>query len=210
MKIISVSISIVVLAGFCAAAGAQDSTAVRKDPDAWESRWNSLQPPEAVLDTIGVTPGMRVGEIGAGRGRYVVHVAKRVGADGLVYANDIDSEKLSYLEHRCERDSLTNIVTILGRETNPCFPEGKIDLVYVINSYHHFDKPVELLERTRPALKPEGRLVIVEHDPEKLSHGDHNRSKETVISQVTEAGFELIRISTFLEFDTIYIFRIAK
>lgn len=206
--------ALVVLYIVCAAAvlpapvDAQDSTSV--DPDAWEARWNGLQPPEAVLDTIGVIPGMRVGEIGAGRGRYAVHVAKRVGAEGRMYANDIDQIALAYLQYRCRRDSLGNVETILGSVTSPRFPEGALDLVYIINSYHHFEKPVELLKETRPALKPGGRLVIIEHDPEKQAHQDHNRSKETVISEAAEAGFDLVRMSTFLEFDTIYIFRVTK
>ena len=210
MRRLSFLLCIVVLTGVCTSAGAQDSTSVSEDPDAWESYWNGKQPPEAVLDTMGVTPGMVVGEIGAGRGRYVVHAAKRVGSGGMVYANDIDNEKLVYLRHRCERDTIPNIRTILGSATLPRFPEGELDLIYVINSYHHFDKPVRLLKETRPALKTEGRLVIVEHDPQKRIRHGHDTSAETIIKQARESGFELVRMSTFLEFDTIYIFRVVK
>ncbi|MFH1756002.1 MAG: methyltransferase domain-containing protein, partial [Candidatus Latescibacterota bacterium] len=119
--------------GFEGSAAFQNRQETGTDPDAWEARWNNLQPPDAVLDTIGVDPGMAVGEIGAGRGRYAVHVAKRVGPDGLVYANDIDREKLDYLRHRCERDSIGNIKTILGMVTLPHFPAAALDLIYIIN-----------------------------------------------------------------------------
>ena len=60
------------------------------DPDAWENYHNSIQPPEKVMDAIGIKLGMIVGEVGAGRGRYAVHMAKRVGDTVIVYSNDID------------------------------------------------------------------------------------------------------------------------
>ena len=85
-------------------------------PDAWEQRCNSLQPADKVMDAIGVKPGMMVGEVGAGRGRFAVKMAKRVGTTGKIYANDIDARELEYLKHRCKRDHITNIETILGTD----------------------------------------------------------------------------------------------
>jgi len=67
------------------------------DPDAWEKRHNAYQPPEQVMDSLGVKHGMVIAEIGAGRGRYIVHMANRVGATGKIYANDIDKKALDYL-----------------------------------------------------------------------------------------------------------------
>ena len=79
-----------------------------QNPDAWEKRQNDRQPPEKVMDAIGVKPGMIIGEVGAGRGRYVVHMARRTGPEGKVYANDIDKVALDYLDHRCKRDNIPN------------------------------------------------------------------------------------------------------
>jgi ubiquinone/menaquinone biosynthesis C-methylase UbiE len=181
------------------------------DPDAWEARHNAYQPPEKVLDAMGVKPGMLVAEVGAGRGRYVVHVAARVGDTGMVYANDIDEDALEYLRFRCERDGIGNVETLLGEVTDPLLPEGKMDIVYVINTYHHFDKPVELMRNILPALKPDGLLVIVEHDPNKMPDAGPQSTtpQDELLDQAEKAGYELVRIETFLERDNINIFRRA-
>jgi ubiquinone/menaquinone biosynthesis C-methylase UbiE len=184
--------------------------ALAEGPDDWEDYWNTKQPPEKVMDALGVAPGMVVGEVGAGRGRYVVKMARRVGPAGKVYANDIKFEALVYLASRCERDSIPNVETILGSVTDPRLPAGELDLVYVINSYHHFDQPVALLRNMAPALKRDGRLVIIEHDPVKTNSSGHSTAQDTVRSHATAAGYELIAIKTFLELDTIYIFKIAE
>ena len=178
-----------------------------RDPDAWEARHNAIQPPDKVMDAIGVEPGWVIAEVGAGRGRYVVHMAERVGSTGKVYANDIDGDALEYLEHRCERDGISNVVTILGEVTDPLLPVGALDMVYMINTYHHLDEPVELMRNIVPGLKPGGILVIIEHDSAKLPDEDeHTTTQETLLKQVGEAGFELVRIETFLEKDNINIF----
>lgn len=178
-------------------------------PDAWEQRWNNLQPPDKVMDTIGVKPGMTVGEVGAGRGRYAVKMAERVGPTGKVYANDIDPGKIEYLNLRIKRDNITNIETIPGAVSDPRLPKGKLDVVYFINTYHHIAYPVEMLKNIAPALKPGGLLVIIEHSPEKTpDFGWHRTPKETVLQQAKEAGFKLVRLETFLELDNIYILKV--
>ncbi len=84
-----------------------------------EARLNGLQPPDKVMDIIGLAAGMRIAEIGAGRGRYVVHLADRVGPEGRVYAQDIDAEALRHCAERCRRCGFNNVETILGDQTDP-------------------------------------------------------------------------------------------
>jgi ubiquinone/menaquinone biosynthesis C-methylase UbiE len=186
-------------------AGAVDAC----DTEAWEERWNRYQPPEMVMDSIGVRAGMVVAEVGAGKGRYVVHMAARVGGEGKVYANDIDEEKLEYLQARCEREGLDNVETILGEVENPLLPQGEIDLVYLINTYHDLDKPVELMRNIIPALKPGGVLVIIEQDTQKSSSKHHAIDQDELFDQAERAGYVLVRVMTFLERDNINIFRPA-
>jgi len=176
-------------------------------PEAGEASWNVYQPPEMVMDSIGVKAGMVVAEVGAGNGRYVVHMAARVGDSGKTYANDIDKSKLDYLESRCEREGLDNVETILGEVEDPLLPEGEIDLVYLINTYHDLDKPVELMRNIIPALKPDGVLVIIEQDTQKSSSNHHAIDQEELFDQAERAGYELVRVMTFLERDNINIFR---
>jgi ubiquinone/menaquinone biosynthesis C-methylase UbiE len=76
---------------------------------AYEEWANDKQPPDTVMDAIGVRAGMVIGEVGAGRGRYTVHLARRVGSTGKIYANDIDAEALAFLRERCRRSQITNV-----------------------------------------------------------------------------------------------------
>lgn len=178
------------------------------DDDSWEDYQNEYQPPELIMDTIGIRPGMVVAEVGAGRGRFVVHMAARVGFDGKVYANDIDVKKLEYLRYRCERDSIYNVDTILGEVDDPLLPEGEMDVVYMINTYHHLAQPVELMRNIIPSLKPGGRLVVIEHDPEKYPEAgpDHSTPHDELIQEAEAAGYELLRLVDFLERDNINVF----
>lgn len=170
-----------------------------------EARLNRLQPPNKVMDAIGIVQGMTVAEIGAGRGRYVVQLAVRVGESGKVYAEDIDSAALQHLERRCKRWSLKNVETILGNVTDPKLPEGELDLIFVISSYHHFDDPVALLRNARPALKPDGKLAIGEWLPSDGNDSEYSSPKE-MEAQMNAAGYKLERIETFLEKNNMYIY----
>jgi ubiquinone/menaquinone biosynthesis C-methylase UbiE len=172
-----------------------------------ETRLNEYQPPELVMDSLGVRAGMVVAEVGAGQGRYVVHMAARVGDTGKVYANDIAKDKLDYVQSRCEREGLENVETILGEVEDPLLPEGEIDLVYLINTYHDLDKPVELMRAIIPALKPDGVLVVIEQDTEKSTSNHHTIDQAELFDQAQRAGFKLVRVMTFLERDNINIFR---
>lgn len=145
--------------------GAREQEGVLKPENANEARLNRLQPPDKVMDAIGVRPGMKVAEIGAGHGRYVVQLAVRVGEKGRVYAEDIDAGTLEHLKKRCQKWGLKNVQTILGEVADPKLPEGELDLIFIISSYHHFDNPITLLRKARPSLKPDGILVIAEWLP---------------------------------------------
>jgi ubiquinone/menaquinone biosynthesis C-methylase UbiE len=168
-----------------------------------EARLNRLQPPDQVMDAIGVKPGMVVAEIGAGRGRYVVQLAVRVGETGKVYAEDIDKEALQHLESRCRRWGLSHVETIVGEVADPKLPENELDLIFVISSYHHFDDPVALMQAARPALKPDGMVAIGEWLPKD---GRHFGTPEEVEAQLKAAGYTLERIETFLEENNMYIY----
>lgn len=184
---------------------AQEKQGVLAPENANEARLNRLQPPDKVMDAIGIVPGMVVAEIGAGRGRYVVQLAVRVGESGKVYAEDIDAAALRYLEKRCERWNLKNVETILGGITDPKLPEGELDLIFIISSYHHFDDPIALLRNARSALKPDGRLAIAEWLPQ----GENDRESTTpeqMADQMNAAGYKLERIETFLEENHVYIY----
>jgi ubiquinone/menaquinone biosynthesis C-methylase UbiE len=187
----------------------QDQAGVLAPENSNEARLNRLQPPDRVMDAIGVEAGMAVAEIGAGRGRYVVQLAVRVGDTGKVYAEDISKASLDHLEKRCERWGLKQVETILGDVTDPKLPEAELDLIFVISSYHHFADPVTLMRNARPALKPDGILAIGEWLPREDGGGGYNTPEE-MEAELKEAGFRLVRIETFLQKNNmnLYIFKL--
>lgn len=201
-------ILITILVFFITSAAAQDAQeqqGVLAPENANEARLNRLQPPDKVMDAIGVSPGMVVAEIGAGHGRYVVQLAVRVGENGKVYAEDIDDEALKHLEKRCARWGLENVETVAGDVIDPKLPERELDLIFVISSYHHFEDPVALLRNAKSALKPDGKLAIGEWFPtdERPQSGT---APEKMEAQMNAAGYKLERIETFLKANRIYIY----
>jgi len=156
------------------------------------------------MDVIGVKPGMTIGEVGAGRGYFTFKLARRVGDQGKIYANDIDQEALMSIESRCRAEGITNIEIILGKIDDPGFPEGKIDMVFMSFVFHLLEKPVELLRNLKPSMKPGASLIII--DPRKAKMTPEVE-KWKIIEPAVGAGFELLRKETFLDRANIYIFR---
>ena len=173
----------------------------------WEKGINERQPPLQIIDAIGLKPGMVVGEVGAGTGRMTMWLADRVGDSGRIYANDISKEHLDHLRMRSLQSGFLNIEFILGEVDNARLPAGALDMAFMINVYHHLDNPVPLIQNILPSLKPGATLVIVECDPEKVDWGKEEgcTSPGDMARELRAAGFELVRVSKFLNEDNIYI-----
>lgn len=178
----------------------------------FEKRANDRQPPDKVMDAIGVRPGMVIGEIGAGRGRYTVHLAERVGDTGKVYANDINESVLSYLRNRCRRNAIRNIETILGEVDDPLFPGDSLDMAFMVWVYHHLDEPVALLENLKHSLKPGATVVILDPAVERGGERDSPEAtaREKVERDAGKAGYELVRVEEFLPRDNIFILKVKE
>jgi ubiquinone/menaquinone biosynthesis C-methylase UbiE len=173
-----------------------------------EVRLNERQPPDLVLKSIGIKPGMIIGEVGAGRGRYTVQIASRIGPSGKIYANDIVEDYLKYIEKRCANHGLKNVETVLGGLTDPKLPPAALDMVIMVNVVHCLAEPVALLRNIKKSLKPDGVIVIVEGSLEKYPDAAGEwfpRSKYLKIYK--DAGYQVIREETFLPQDNIYILK---
>jgi ubiquinone/menaquinone biosynthesis C-methylase UbiE len=173
----------------------------------WEKRTFIKQPPEKVLDAAGVEPGMVIGELGAGKGRFTMYLARRVGETGKILANDIDDESLEFLRERCRKAGIQNVETILGRVDDPLFPEASLDMAFMVWTYHYFDQPVAMLKSLLPALKPGATVVAVEPDPASFGMSEHGVSSDRMSKEAEEAGYELVRTDTFLPEDLIFVLR---
>lgn len=167
--------------------------------------------PDKVMDTVGVKPGMIIGEVGAGHGYFTFHLSRRVGHSGKVYANDIASRALASLRRKCEDEGITNIETILGEVEDPLLPKGILDMVFIVNAFHDLAKPVELLNNLVPSLKPDAPVVIIDRDPSKFrDSAGHFLTEEEIREMIGQSDFELDRMETFLSQHNIYILRMMK
>jgi len=203
-----VRILAVITAVLMAGCGAAE-THQQQSLEEWEAQTFEKQPPEQVMDSAGIELGMVIGEVGAGEGRFTLHLARRVGPEGRILANDIDADGLDILRERCEAAGISNVEIILGEVDDPLFPEATLDMAFMVWTYHFFDQPVAMLKSLRPALKPGATVVLVEPDPVRGPGGpDHGVSVERMRREASEAGFELVRTETFLQEDLIFVLRV--
>jgi ubiquinone/menaquinone biosynthesis C-methylase UbiE len=172
-------------------------------------RRDSIEEPERVMEATGVKPGMAIGEVGAGSGYFTFWLSRGVGPTGKVYANDIDRSALASLERRRDSEGVANIETVLGTVEDPRLPAGALDMVFMVNSFHDLERPVELLANLLPALKPDGTVVIMDRDPARA--GDrHFLPREEVEEIVGRSVFEMVRVETFLRYHNLYILKAGK
>ena len=123
------------------------------------------------MDLADIRNGMTVADIGAGEGYYTVRLARRVGAKGRVLAQDIDAAALHRLGERVERDRLDNVAIKPGAADDPRLPEASFDRVFMVHMYHEVTEPYAFLWRLRPALRPGGRVIVVDTDRGTDEHG---------------------------------------
>jgi len=126
---------------------------------------------ERVFERLGLHPGQRVADIGAGEGYYTVRLARRLGPGGTVYAQDVNPTFLKGLQARLSREGLTDVRTVLGAPQDPKLPANSIDLALLSHVYHEIENPFAFMYRLRRALGPDGRVAIVEADRLTQNHG---------------------------------------
>ena len=173
-----------------------------------EERAKEEQPDKA-LDALDLHPGMIVGDVGAGTGFYSIRIATRIAPDGIVYANDIQPGMLSRLQANASDAGVRNIQTILGTEQDARLPAGKVDLIVLVDVYHEFSHPRKMLDSMRTALKPGGRLVLLEYrkeDPAVPILPEHKMSVKEAKREVTPAGFRFVKVVDTLPLQHIIFF----
>jgi ubiquinone/menaquinone biosynthesis C-methylase UbiE len=136
--------------------------------------------------------GTTVADIGAGSGYFTVRMARAVGPDGKVFATDMQPGMLELLGKAVAAAKLTNVVPVLGAADNPRLPAGSIDLALMVDVYHELSQPQTVLRHIRDALKPDGRLVLIEYraeDPAVPIRPEHKMTKAQVRLEVEPEGF---------------------
>ena len=144
---------------------------------------------ETVMDLAEIELGTTVADIGAGEGYYTVRLAKRVGAEGRVLAQDIDEEALERLGNRVEKERLDNVSIKLGAPDDPRLPEKSFDRIFLVHMYHEVQEPYAFLYRLWPALKAGGQVIVVDVDRPTDQHGIDPLLLSCEFERV---GFELV------------------
>ena len=136
-----------------------------------EEARDRLREADRVMNRSGVKRGMTVADIGAGEGYYTVRLAARVGADGRVLAQDVVPAVRDKLAERVNRERLDNVSVKLGEPADPKLPAHSFDRIFLVHMYHEIGSPYEFLWRLRPALMPDGEVVVVDSDRPTSQHG---------------------------------------
>lgn len=147
-----------------------------------------------LLDNLGLKTGMTVCDMGCGNGFYALPIARLLGPRGRVLAVDIQPEMLFLLRERMELEGVRNITPILGSVDDPYLPEKTVDLAILVDVYHEFGFPEEMLAALRKSLKPDGRIVLVEYraeDDEVPIKPEHKMTKKQVNRELVANGFKL-------------------
>jgi ubiquinone/menaquinone biosynthesis C-methylase UbiE len=169
---------------------------------------DAYQMPDAVVRALGLRADAVVADVGCGPGYFTRRLARAVPA-GIVYAVDIEPRQLDRLNAHLREDGLVNVVPVLATADDPHLPPGRLDMILVVDTYHHFDNRPQYLQTLKRALKPAGRLVTIDYRKEPLPVGPpvaHKLAREQELSETEQAGFQLIDEPAFLPYQYFLIF----
>ena len=176
------------------------------DRDIW-------QKPDQIMDALGIADGSKVADIGAGAGYFTVRLARRIGPNGVVWANDIQPAMIEAINRRVAKDvskDIRNVRTVQGTPSDPKLPAGSLDAVLMLETFSEIQPAnvVPFLRNVRAALRDGGRVGIIDYKKEGGGPGpDSGRpAPETVIAAAEEAGLHLEKRETFLPFQFFLVF----
>jgi SAM-dependent methyltransferase len=165
-----------------------------------------------LLKALKIQPGQSVCDLGSGNGFYSLKLAKLVGDEGRIIAVDIQREMIELLKEAAAAEKITNIETVHGTVIDPKLPPNSVDLVLLVDVYHEFSHPEHMLVAIRRALKPDGRVALVEfraEDPAVPIKPLHKMSKEQIMKEFPPNGFELVEEFNDLPWQHLMFFKRA-
>ena|SRR5206468_1788616 len=169
--------------------------------------------PDVAIAALKIATGASVADIGAGSGYMTVRLARRVGPEGKVYANDLQPQMLELLKRRLAHDKIANVIVVQGTVDDPKLPAASVDLELMVDVYHELSQPQAMLRHLRDALKPGGRLALLEYrkeDPAIPIRPEHKMSVAEAKMEVEAEGFGLSTIDESLPRQHILIFSVKK
>jgi ubiquinone/menaquinone biosynthesis C-methylase UbiE len=165
--------------------------------------------PEAMLDALKIPPGSTVADVGAGAGYHSIRLARRVGPEGTVLATDVQPEMIQMLKQNIAAAGVKNVKPLLCRQQDSMLPEGKVDLILMVDVYHECTDPETALQGFCRALRPGGRLVLVEfrgEDPDVPIKPEHKMTVRQVRREIEPQGLTFKTSLEFLPWQHVIIF----
>lgn len=170
------------------------------------------QQPDKVIEAMQLKPGMNIADIGSGSGYFTWRLAKAVAPTGKVYAVDVQPEMNALLEARLKEAQIDNVEVLLGTDEDPKLPEGTIDWIQLVDVYHEFQQPEAMLAKMRAALKPGGKVALLEYrllgETAKHIKEEHRMSVKQVLTEWNRAGFILVDLMEFLPTQHFFVFEV--
>lgn len=167
------------------------------------------QTAQKLVAALALKPGENVADVGTGTGYMLHQLSRAVSPGGIVYAEDIAANSLELAKKNAAQLKLDNVRFILGDDKNARLPAREIDAVLILDAYHHFDYPKEMLESIRSALKPDGRIAIVDFFKRGAMANHVDLDRDDVVKQVEGFGWELESSPELLTNQFVLIFRLA-
>lgn len=171
------------------------------DRDTW-------QQPDRVVRSLGIQSGDRIADLGSGGGYFTFRLAGAVGAEGRVYAVDVDRELNDYIRDRAAEEGRNNIEVILARDDDPLLPEESVDLIFLSNVYHHIENRPGYFRNVAKYLRPGGRIAIIEFNGEgAFERGfGHYTPAGVMKEEMQQAGYRLDQEFDFLSRQSFLVF----
>jgi SAM-dependent methyltransferase len=173
------------------------------------SERSAEEAPDLTIRILNIRKGASVADIGAGSGYMTLRLAAEVGPSGRVYANDVQPEMIAMLRRRFSGERFAQVTVVQGEIDDPKLPSSSIELELLVDVYHEFSRPQAMLRHLRDALKPAGRLVLVEYrkeDPTIPIRVEHKMSVQEAKLEVEAEGFELSKVDETLPRQHVLIF----
>jgi precorrin-6B methylase 2 len=152
----------------------------------------SEERPQLMIDALQIKPGQTIADLGAGSGYYSFRIAPLVGDQGTVLAIDVEPRMLRIITERAKRSGVGNVTTVLSTPSDPNLEPNSVDLLFMVDVYHELEFPLEVMTKVREALKPGGRVALIEYkaeDPAVMIKPVHKMTERQIIRELTAAGF---------------------
>jgi predicted methyltransferase len=188
-----------------------------KDPEKWKKRFEGpardrWQRPQRVLALLGLKPGMRAAEIGAGTGYFAVRLARAVGPSGRAFGVDIEPGMVRHLARRAQEEKLPQLMGVLGATGDPRLPEA-VDLVFLCNTYLHLEQRTDYFRRVQARIRDGGRLAVVDFKMGEIPVGPPESMRVTparLDRELVAAGYRRVTLDeTTLPYQYVAIYERA-